>query len=472
MNLKKINQQTMVITGATSGIGLSTARMAAANGARLVLIARNEDALRQLTDEINSNGGEAIYFAADVADEGALREAAAQAQTRFGGFDTWVNNAGGSIYGRIMDVPTEDLRRLFETNVWGVVNGSKIAVDHLRRRGGALINVGSEVSDAVVPIQGMYSASKHAVKAFTEALRMELEADSQPISVTLIKPTAIHTPFPENAKNYLPYEPQLPPPVYAPELVAEAILHCAENPTPEFFVGETAKLHSTMAKLMPRSSEKMNEMMIDSMQNSGEPARAGRRDGLYESNSNLRERGARERYVLENSLYQKAMLHPVITGALAVGAGLGIAALVSSRQAKNERSGRVRAGGRAALAVNPRWRIREHMEVVGSDGILIGSVDKVEGDQIKLTKSDSTDGQHHRIALGLVDRIDANKVRLRQTATETRRSWLTGGAAAGLDRPATTGDALDETRDTNSLTTDNVASIDSKRRAAGGPGNQ
>jgi short-subunit dehydrogenase len=109
---------------------------------------------------------------------------------------------------------------------------------------------------------------------------MELEADKLPISVTLIKPTAIHTPFPENAKNYLPYEPQLPPPLYAPELVADAILHCAENQTRDFFVGGMAKAHSSMALNMPRLFDKMNESMIDSMQNSGEPAPASRPDGL------------------------------------------------------------------------------------------------------------------------------------------------------------------------------------------------
>ena len=209
MNLKKISEQTIVITGATSGIGLTTARMAAEQGARLVLVARNEDALRQLAEEINSKGGHAIYHAADVAAEYELREAANKARAEFGGFDTWVNNAGGSIYGRIMQVPTEDLRRLFETNLWGVVNGSKIAVEHLRERGGALVNVGSEVSDAVIPVQGMYSASKHAVKAFSEALRMELEADGIPVAVSIVKPTAINTPFPQNAKA--PFWPLFPP---------------------------------------------------------------------------------------------------------------------------------------------------------------------------------------------------------------------------------------------------------------------
>ena len=332
VKLKKLENQTIVITGATSGIGLTTSRMAAEKGAKLVLVARNEDALKKLTDEINSNGGQAIYAIADVADEDALKQAAEKAVQEFGGFDTWVNNAGGSIYGRIADVLTEDFRRLFDTNVWGVVNGSKIALEHLRGRGGAIVNLGSEVSDAPIPLQGMYSASKHAVKGFTDALRMEIEGDNLPISVTLIKPTAIHTPFPENAKNYLPYQPTLPPPVYAPELVAEAILHSAKTPTRDFFVGGMAKAHSAMALNTPRLFDKMNETMIDSMQNSGKPAADEGQNGLYETNSNLRERGAEDRFVIEHSVYQQANLHPLVFGALAIGGGVALAAMLAGKR--------------------------------------------------------------------------------------------------------------------------------------------
>src|SRR5687767_5341040 len=114
LQLKKIAEQVIVITGATSGIGLTTARMAAEKGAKLVLIARNEEALRQLADELSAEGARVIYSIGDVADEKVLRRAAEMAKANFGGFDTWVNNAGGSVYGRIMDVPTEDFRRLFE----------------------------------------------------------------------------------------------------------------------------------------------------------------------------------------------------------------------------------------------------------------------------------------------------------------------------------------------------------------------
>lgn len=332
MHLKPLSQQTLVITGATSGIGLTTARMAAEQGAKMVLVARNERALQELTDEITTKAGQAIYAVADVADLQALQVASDKAIAEFGGFDTWINNAGGSVYGRIMDVPVDDLRRLFETNLWGIVNGSKIAVAHLRDKGGALINLGSEASQAPIPLQGLYTASKHAVKGFTDSLRMEIEADHLPISVTLIKPTAIHTPFAENAKNYLPYEPRLPSPIYAPELVAEAILYCAEHSERDFFVGGMAKLNASMAITMPRLYEKINESLIDSRQNSGKKPEANRPDGLKETNSKLQQRGKGKRFVLENSIYQKAKLHPFTVGLLMVGGGALLATLCAKRR--------------------------------------------------------------------------------------------------------------------------------------------
>ena len=231
MKLRPLSEQTIVIMGASSGIGLATAREAARRGARLVLMARSEDALLELQNEMDEVGAQVVVVCGDVGNLQDVRRAALMAVESFGGFDTWINIAGVSIFGELMKVPLEDHRKLFETNYWGVVHGSQVAVEHLRNEGGALITVGSVVSDRAIPLQGSYSASKAAVKGYTDALRMELEHERLPISVTLIQPASINTGFPGHAKNYMDKEPRLAPPVYAPQLVAESILQCAEKPT-------------------------------------------------------------------------------------------------------------------------------------------------------------------------------------------------------------------------------------------------
>src|SRR4051794_29374648 len=252
VHLKPVEDQIIVITGATSGIGLATAKMAARRGARLVLVGRDEKALRDIETEIRRDGGEAIFVVADVADEEAMMAVAETALREFGGFDTWVNNAGVSIYGKVEETSMEDHHRVFDTNYWGVVIGSRIAATHLRRHGGALINIGSVLSDRAIPLQTAYCASKHAVKGFTDGLRMELEADGAPVSVTLIKPGAIDTMFEEHARSLTGSEPFNPPPPYAPEVVARAILHAAGHPVRDLVVGSMGKLMSLSEKLAPR----------------------------------------------------------------------------------------------------------------------------------------------------------------------------------------------------------------------------
>src|SRR5687768_14714064 len=226
--LKKLEEQVVVITGASSGIGLATARMAAERGARLVLNSRDEIDLADAAASIQESGGSATVVVGDVADRATMDRIADAALRQFSRIDTWINNAGVSIYGKIEEVPVEDARRLFETNYWGVVNGSLAALPHLRENGGALINVGSILSETGYALQGHYAASKHAVKGFTDSLRIELEHDRAPVSVTLIEPAAVDTPYPEHAENYLGVKPHHVPPVYAPEVVANSILTSAE----------------------------------------------------------------------------------------------------------------------------------------------------------------------------------------------------------------------------------------------------
>src|SRR3954462_8803978 len=215
--LKSIDQQVIVITGASSGIGLATAQLAAQQGASALLAARSSQTLEDVASYINEHGGQAHAIMADVADRQHLQIVAEEAISQFGRIDTWVNNAGLSIYGRLDEVSEEDNRRLFDINFWGVVNGSLVALPYLKKNGGALINVGSEVSEAVVPLLGMYSASKHAVKGFTDALRVEIEeVNKAPVTITLIQPTAVNTPYPQHARNYMDREPKLPPPLIDP----------------------------------------------------------------------------------------------------------------------------------------------------------------------------------------------------------------------------------------------------------------
>jgi len=256
-DLKPLDEQVIVITGASSGIGLCTAAMAADKGCKLVLAARSEDVLEELCNEIRVAGGEAVYCVADVGKREDVEAIARVAIERFGRIDTWVNDAGVAIYGRVWEVSDADSRRLFDTNFWGVVYGSLVALPYLRESQGALINIGSEVSDAVVPLQVMYSSSKHAVKGFTDGLRIELLADKVPVSVTLIQPTAVNTPYPEHARNYMDKEPKLPSPQIDPSKVAQAILHAASHPERDVTVGAMAKLNTTNFKIMPRLADWM-----------------------------------------------------------------------------------------------------------------------------------------------------------------------------------------------------------------------
>lgn len=328
IRLKKLDRQVIVLTGATSGIGLVTARAAARRGARLVLASRNGEALERLVQELEAQGREAVSAVADVGDDQAVRRIAELAQQRFGGFDTWVNNAGVSVYGRLEQVPLADHRRLMDTNFWGVVHGSLAAVEHLKRHGGALINVGSQLSDHAVSLQGMYCASKHAVKGFTDALRQELALEAAPVSVTLIKPAGIDSMFIPHAKNYMDVEPKLPPPVYAPEAVAEAILHAAEHPVRDLFVGAAAKAASVAARTAPALFERATrQFMFDQQRTSRPNPDPGKPGNLYAPAPDGSERGSAQGPVLGASLYTRAAMRMADAGGKALAMGMSLAAL-------------------------------------------------------------------------------------------------------------------------------------------------
>ena len=330
IRLKPIKDQVIVITGASSGIGLATALEAARRGARVVLASRDETDIKKAADQIVAEGGQATPVVADVGDQPSVEALAQQAIAAYGRIDTWVNNAGVSIYGRIEEVPLDDAQRLFETNYWGVVHGSLAALPHLKLQGGALINVGSELSETAIPLQGHYAASKHAVKGFTDTLRIELHEAGAPVAVTLIQPAAIDTPYPEHAMNYLGVEPKHVAPVYAPEIVADAILACAESPHRNLRVGGAAKMFTMIEKTVPSLGDRMKERVAFDGQKTDEAPRDD--DTLFAPRpGDGRVRGNYPGRVMKRSFYTTAALNPVKT-LLGAAALVGIASVISARR--------------------------------------------------------------------------------------------------------------------------------------------
>lgn len=338
LSLKPLSEQVIVITGASSGIGLATAQMASDRGARVVVVARNSEALDEIVVGINNRGGHAVHVDVDVAEDDAAERIADRAIEAFGGFDTWVNNAAAALYARLEDVSIAEHRRVFDVGYFGLVQGSLEAARHLKARfsggagegrGGAIVNVGSVLSDRAILVQGAYSAMKHAVRGFTDALRMELENEGAPISVTLIKPNGMDTPYPEHARNKMGRPARIPPVVYDPRLSAKAILFAAENPKRSLIVGGGG-LPITLANLMPRSADKGMEALMDEKgQTSDIPPAPGTSDNLFEERADGRIDGSQDDLnVRRQSLYLEAQMRPLTAAAIVGGAAAAAAGAI------------------------------------------------------------------------------------------------------------------------------------------------
>lgn len=326
MRLRRLSDQVVVITGASSGIGLLTARKAAAAGARVLLVARNEPALATAVEAIRAAGGIADFAVADVGVADEVEQAAARAIALHGRIDTWINNAGVAIYATLEQTPHDEHQRLFQTDYFGVVHGAIAALPHLRRNGGALITVASIASDLPSPLLGAYTAAKHAVKGYINSLRIELETDNAPVSVTLIKPAGMDTPIGQHAANHQGHEALVPPPVYDPALTADAILDAAQIPRREITVGGVGRAEVLAGAHFPRLLGRLAPLLIPLLTDRQRPPTPG--DNLFRSQDAGRVRSGTE-HGRSFSLYTAAATHRRwlwggMAGLAAVAAGVAV----------------------------------------------------------------------------------------------------------------------------------------------------
>jgi NAD(P)-dependent dehydrogenase (short-subunit alcohol dehydrogenase family) len=250
--VKPVRDQVVVITGASSGIGRQTALAFAREGARLVLAARNREALEEVAAEVERLGSEAAVAVTDVAEWKDVEALAATASASFGRIDTWINAAAVSEYATVDQMTPEEFDRIIRVNLLGQMYGCKAVLPYLKQEGaGTIINVASALAERSVPLQSAYCASKHGVKGFTEALRLELDRETPEIKVCLVEPSSINTPLFDNARSRVGVKPMPIPPIYEPVVVAESLLELARNPQRDVVVGGAGKLLTLMERLSP-----------------------------------------------------------------------------------------------------------------------------------------------------------------------------------------------------------------------------
>ena len=245
--------QTVVITGASGGIGRATARLYGQRGANVALIARGEKGLAAAASDVERAGGKALALPADVADHRQVNDAAARAEEHFGPIGTWINVAFASVFAQFAEITPEEFRRVTEVSYLGYVNGTMAALARMRRRNqGTIVQVGSALSERSIPLQSAYCGAKHAINGFTSSLRCELLHEHSGVKVTVVQMPAVNTPQFSWVRSKLPRHPQPVPPIYQPEVAARGVLYAADHPERrQYWVGASTVATLLANRLVP-----------------------------------------------------------------------------------------------------------------------------------------------------------------------------------------------------------------------------
>ena len=319
--------EVVVVTGASAGVGRAAARAFARRGARVGVIARDPEALRATCDDIEALGGKSVMCVADVSRPAEVESAAAMIEDRLGPIDVWVNNAMVTVVSPIADLEADEVRRVTEVTYLGTVNGTLAALRRMRPRNrGTIVQVGSALAYRAIPLQAPYCGAKFAIRGFTDALRSELLHDHSRVHVTMVQMPALNTPQFDWCRTRMPRTPRPVPPVFQPEVAAEAIVFAAHHRRRELFVGGPTMKAIWLNKFIPGLLDRYLADFGYSSQMSATPVAPGRPDNLFQAVPG--DRGAHGRFDAESrpvSVELWLATHPML-GILAL-AGLAGAAL-------------------------------------------------------------------------------------------------------------------------------------------------
>jgi NAD(P)-dependent dehydrogenase (short-subunit alcohol dehydrogenase family) len=293
MVTSKREQEVVVVTGASAGVGRATVRAFARQGARIGLLARGQAGLDGARRDVEELGGKALVLPTDVSNAEQVEAAATAVTKEFGPIDVWINDAMCSVFSPAKKMTPEDYKRVTDVTYLGVVYGTLAALQHmLPRNRGTILQVGSALAYRGIPLQSAYCGAKHAIQGFTESVRCELIHDQSDVKITMVQMPALNTPQFDWVKSRLPRKPQPVPPIYQPEVAADAIFHAAHNYRREWFVGGPTVIAIQGNKLAPRFGDWYLGHHCYEAQQCDEATDPHRRNNLYEPVDDVVDHGA------------------------------------------------------------------------------------------------------------------------------------------------------------------------------------